>query len=367
MKNKINYIKQQIVFLVCCFSFMLTQAQPETISNKSKISVLTCGIGQEMYTLFGHTALRVQDPEQNLDVVYNWGTFDFNTPNFYSKFVQGSLLYKLDVGSFDAFMYGYSVEDRSVIEQELNLDDTQKSVIWKEINRQLTSEERFYTYGFIRNNCTTKVVDVLNKAYKDGINTNFKANNHSYRYILNEGLSNNYFEKLGINLLFGKPTDKDNNLIFLPIKLQQALEHDTLKVLNKSQLNYVSQHKPNSINSIYTLWAIVIVIALFAKFKFARILYFTITSIFSIALLLVSIYTYHSELHFNILIVFFNPLVLLGLILKNKKIVAVSFFISLLSVFISGLELLKIISPLIFLHLIYYLVLFLYLKKKMID
>src|SRR5690606_41331014 len=80
MNKILKKFKQQIVLLVCCFSFMCIQAQPATLTENAEISVLTCGTGDEMYTLFGHTALRIKDIDQNLDVVYNWGMFDFRTP-----------------------------------------------------------------------------------------------------------------------------------------------------------------------------------------------------------------------------------------------------------------------------------------------
>src|SRR5690554_4203420 len=89
MKKRQNILKQQIVWWICCFSFLFGQAQPQFLSEEAEISVLTCGTGEEMYTLFGHTALRVKDSKQQLDVVYNWGMFDFQTPDFYSKFVKG--------------------------------------------------------------------------------------------------------------------------------------------------------------------------------------------------------------------------------------------------------------------------------------
>src|SRR5690606_2373657 len=142
---KLN-IKQQILLWICCFSFLVGFTQPASLSNQAEISVLTCGIGDEMYTLFGHTALRVNDPAQNLDVVYNWGMFDFRTSNFYSKFVKGDLLYYLDVDRFSDFLYSYTLNNREVVEQVLDLSEREKEEIWTEINRQLKDDDRYYTY-----------------------------------------------------------------------------------------------------------------------------------------------------------------------------------------------------------------------------
>ena len=70
------------------WTFFQGQSQIKTLSEKAEISVLNCGLGNESYSLYGHTALRVKDTSQNLDIVFNYGTFDFNTSNFILKFVK---------------------------------------------------------------------------------------------------------------------------------------------------------------------------------------------------------------------------------------------------------------------------------------
>lgn len=367
MNNFKSNIKQQILLWICCFSFLGGFAQPASLSNQAEMSVLTCGIGDEMYTLFGHTALRVSDPAQNLDVVYNWGMFDFRTPNFYSKFVKGNLLYYLDVDRFSDFLYSYTLDNREVVEQVLDLSEREKEEIWTEINRQLKDDDRYYTYGFIRNNCTTKVVDVINKSIENPLVTNFPSNNYSYRYLLNEGLSNHYFEKLGINLLFGYPTNKKSDLMFLPVKLKEGISYN--KVLKSEKVLNTIDKTQNKIrfNSIYTLWALVVVFAFGALNRKIQLLYFLVVGLFSVFLLIVSLYTHHAELHFNMLILFYNPLFFIGLLLKNKKLLWLAIALSCLSLFFFGFELIRVAAPLIVLNLIYIVVLFLYTRSKKVT
>ena len=360
MNNLVSKFKQQIVLLVCCFSFITVVAQPETLSKNAEISVLTCGTANEMHTLFGHTALRIKDVDQNLDVVYNWGMFDFRTPNFLAKFVKGNLLYYLDVDSFDDFLYNYTVDNREVVEQVLNLSSTEKSKIWTEINRQLKGSDRYYTYGFIRNNCTTKVVDVINKSIEQPLSADFPSNNHSYRYILNEGLNQHYFEKLGINLLFGYSTNKQTDLMFLPIKLKDGISFDKNILKSEKIINKVDNtNTKNSLNSIYALWLIVAIALLGVFNRKSRLIYFLLTAVFSLFLVAVSVYSNHSELQFNTLILFYNPLFFVGLILKNKKIIFLATFLTAISLVFMGLELMLVAAPLIVLHLGYIMVLFL--------
>src|SRR4051812_2221318 len=77
------------------------------LSDMATVSLLTCGPGNELYSVFGHTAIRVHDPLRGMDVVYNYGTFDFDTPNFYLKFVKGDLKYFVSASSYDDFVYTY--------------------------------------------------------------------------------------------------------------------------------------------------------------------------------------------------------------------------------------------------------------------
>lgn len=360
MNNLVSKFKQQIVLLICCFSFITAAAQPETLSERAEISVLTCGTANEMHTLFGHTALRIKDIDQNLDVVYNWGMFDFRTPNFLAKFVKGNLLYYLDVDSFDDFLYNYTVDNREVVEQVLNLSSTEKSKIWTEINRQLKGNDRYYTYGFIRNNCTTKVVDVINKAIEKPLSANFPSNNHSYRYILNEGLDQHYFEKLGINLLFGYSTNKQTDLMFLPIKLKDGISFDKNILKSEKIINKVDNtNTKNSLNSIYTLWLIVAIVLIGIFNKKCRWAYFFVTAVFSLFLVAVSVYSNHYELQFNALILFYNPLFFIGFVLKNKKIIFFATFLMVISLVFMGLELILVAAPLIVLNMAYIMVLFL--------
>lgn len=354
MNNMTFQFKQQIVLLICCFSFIYATAQPQSLSENARISILTCGTGDELYTLFGHTALRVKDADQDLDVVYNWGMFDFRTPGFYTKFIKGNLLYYLDVDRFEDFLYNYEMSRREVVEQELNLTYSQKSEIWNEINRQLKGDDRYYTYGFIRNNCTTKVVDVLNSVLEKPLRTDFPSNNHSYRHILNEGLQDHYFEKLGINLLFGYSTNKQSDLIFLPVKFKDAV------VYNKSVLK--SQHTLYSppevqyskgFNSVLTLWVVVFILS-FGAFKTGiRLGYFVVTAVFGLFLLGVSIFTHHYELHFNAWILFFNPLPAAGIWRKSRKITVIGAVAAACGLLFMGTELVLIAIPLIVLHSIY--------------
>jgi len=104
-----------ILISFCGFS------QNISLSKKAKVSILTCGLGPESYAMYGHTGIRIQDSIYGIDVVYNYGAFDFSTPNFIGRFIKGDLQYFVTNGSFIDFYYIYQAENREIIEQELNL------------------------------------------------------------------------------------------------------------------------------------------------------------------------------------------------------------------------------------------------------
>jgi hypothetical protein len=90
-----------------------------------QISLLTCGPGDELYSAFGHSAIRVWERESNQDFIFNYGTFDFNTPFFYVKFTQRTLDYMLSVSTYDRFIDEYNYQERDVREQVLDLNPEQ--------------------------------------------------------------------------------------------------------------------------------------------------------------------------------------------------------------------------------------------------
>ena len=117
--------------------------------ENSKISLITCSGGSELYSTFGHSALRVQDDSLAIDVIFNFGLFDFNTPNFYMKFLRGRLNYMLGIQTTSDFLWQYNYEGRGVVEQELFLTPSQKREIMDRLNFLYMPENRNYLYSFL--------------------------------------------------------------------------------------------------------------------------------------------------------------------------------------------------------------------------
>lgn len=313
-------------------------AQGYRLSDKAKVSVITCGSGDQLYSIFGHTGLRIFDPATNLDIVYNYGTFDFSTPNFYGKFVKGDLDYFLSTSSFQQFLNEYQSDNRDVFEQELNLNLAQKQQLLEALNKNLFTEERSYRYKFIDKNCTTMVMDKVNEVINGVQITKNKPYESSYRAVINPYLESLYYEKLGINIIFGHRPDSEANQLFLPSELMASLAK--LKVGNKPLVSTTNTHFLQDKSLLKTVWwntsytlLFALLLLVFSNNRFVYLTYLTIAGLLGIFLIAVGLYSSHREVLWNYNALLFSPLFLPLIIYKLKKnSKKIAFFIKLNSV-----------------------------------
>ncbi len=317
-----------VVFvLLLSFLFLPKAFAQLPLSEKAKITLLTCGTGDELYSVFGHTAIRVADPERGMDVVYNFGSFDFSTPNFYLKFIKGDLQYFVSIGSYNDFIAEYIYLERSVYEQALLLNTTQKQYIADELNSILLSDRRFYTYKFIDRNCTTMVADIIAANINGKISMETSDKGKTNREILYGYLDNHFYEKLGISLIFGHKTDKTSDKLFLPLELKEGVANTTINgvPLAKPAITIVdekNEKQENSLwNSFYSFAFVIILIMYFTKNKTVRLTYMIVCGLLGIFFLTVGFYSFHDEITQNYNTLLINPLFLLLAFfsIANKK------------------------------------------------
>ncbi len=134
-----------------------------SLSPSTKISLVTCSPGDELYAAFGHSAIRILDPELGFDRLYNYGTFDMSVDNFYLRFARGDLLYQLSVVQGDADINEHGAIGQGVTEAQLNLTPEQKQSLFVLLETNLAPENRYYRYDFLLDNCSTRVRDVFEK------------------------------------------------------------------------------------------------------------------------------------------------------------------------------------------------------------
>ena len=147
-------------FAICSF-LCINSVNAESDSSALRVSLLTCTPGAELYSVFGHSAMRVVDSAAGTDIVYNYGTFDFNDPDFYTKFVRGKLMYFVSQMNYADFLFEYQYFKRGVVEQELNLSQQQKKKIQSYLFENIREENRYYKYDFLYDNCTTRLRDII--------------------------------------------------------------------------------------------------------------------------------------------------------------------------------------------------------------
>ncbi|TPG40139.1 DUF4105 domain-containing protein [Flavobacterium pectinovorum] len=323
MKNVI--IKKTLFSLLFLLSFIgFSQNLP--LSKDAKISVLTCGLGNESYSFFGHTAIRVADPSNNIDVVYNYGTFDFRTPNFVAKFAKGDLQYYATAHGFGDFVNDYTYEKRSIFEQELLIPQELKQKLFDKLNTVIFSEERFYTYKFIDKNCTSMVVDVINSALNGNVITKKGNTDTTYRSILFPYFNGHFYEQLGTSIIFGTKVDQLGTKIFLPFELKNSLEKTTfqnhpLAAESKTLLSFEKETPTSWWNNIYT-YLFILAFVVLAHNKVVDKIYLLILSLIGVFFVIVGFYSLHQELAMNYNVLLFSPLLLILLlfsVIKNKR------------------------------------------------
>ncbi|MEI8053188.1 MAG: DUF4105 domain-containing protein [Bacteroidota bacterium] len=254
--RRLNYSTMVKPFLFTIFLFTLLcvslQIKAQD-SSRIRVSLLTCEPGEELYSIFGHSAIRIIDSNSVTDYVYNYGTFDFEDPDFYVKFIKGKLLYFISVERTDDFINSYQSENRSIEEQLLNLSENEKKSIQKDLNENLKEENKYYKYDFFLDNCTTRLRDIIskNKNPRPVLPAVMPANKR-FREAIHEYLrkGGQYWSELGIDILLGAPTDRimtASEQQFLPYNLMKAIDKcsNTSLVISKSTI-YQSENNGNN-------------------------------------------------------------------------------------------------------------------------
>ena len=301
-------------------------------SEKAAYSVLTCERGNDLYNLYGHTALRIVDPETNVDWIFNWGMFDFgeDPTEFGFKFIQGKLDYFIAVEDIENFLAQYHFEGRSVYEQTLNLTVAQKENIWSAIQTNLKPENKTYKYDFFLDNCTTRVLHLIRNALGKEVNW-AKLKEHkeyTFRQLLYHQSQSKPWIALAMNLALGSSVDQkadSDDMQFLPKYFQESLNAATINgapLVASERTLFTGELKieePGWLTPETVLWTFffVLLIVTLLKIKFLDYiltsLLFIVTSIAGFAVLWLWFTSDHQTMSNNFHLVWANPLNILAL------------------------------------------------------
>lgn len=315
-----------------------------TLSRKATISLITCGSGDELYSLFGHSAIRIKDESNNIDLAFNYGTFDFDTPNFFTKFAKGQLDYFLSTYPFHYFPASYILENRWVCEQDLNISNEEVNAVFHALILNAQDRNKYYRYDFFFDNCATRIRDILNISISGIIYTNDTIFvNRTIRDEMNRYLLKSSWTHLGLNLALGRFCDmpvNNWNSMYLPdnlaLQLSKAfIKHNsdsTTKLLLTSPPTFLVKPQDVCENDIL-ITPITLIISLLILFftvmfylKNSRLL-FVIDSFFWLTLGLVgslifflSIISSHSICRQNFNLLWISPIYLFYLFPAKRRI-----------------------------------------------
>ena len=297
-------------------------AQDSTRNTKLRFSLITCDAGNDLYTIWGHTAIRVIDSARETDMVYNYGSFDFETPNFLAKFMRGDLKYFISADTYANFLYEYQYYGRDVHEQVLKLTASEKQNWYQALQVNMMGDNRFYLYNFIEDNCTTRIKDGL---FKHAPINQYSIGIRSYREeVVSAPYKNGLgWIGLGIDLLLGAVADQSPDLFqeaFLPKLLYNklALNPGLVKATNHTQFNKKpAAQGDNPIDSLLILLVIYLIVSFWkhkVTQKIASLIDILLLFVFGIGgalVLYMSQFSLHTACHENYNLIWLHPLYLL--------------------------------------------------------
>ena len=228
----------KITFLLIFFPFWAFSNSLNLSENieSTEISVLTCDPGTQIYSLFGHSALRIKNPVNGHDLVVNWGLFEFSESQFQFgyDFAKGRLKYYMGIQLMSNFMIEYRRAKRGVREQVLNLSDQEKYQIIQLLEENYKPKNRKYKYEFFYDNCSSRLRDIIKKVFNENINfyQSPKSNKFTFRETIHKYLESFPWLKLGIDLVLGKKIDvlvSNENLMFLPLNVEQIFDQSLVE------------------------------------------------------------------------------------------------------------------------------------------
>ncbi|MDD3036764.1 DUF4105 domain-containing protein [Bacteroides sp.] len=232
-------MKRIILYTLLSLNLLLLPNEQASASNDSiRLSLLTCAPGEEIYSLFGHTAIRYENLIQGIDVVFNYGMFSYHSPNFIFRFSLGETDYSLGVADFTHFAAEYNFYGRSVWQQTLNLTDEEKVHLINLLQENYRPENRIYRYNFFYDNCATRPRDKIEESITGRV-IYPEGSSHSFRDIVHEYCKNHPWSRFGIDLCIGSEADRpitQRQMMFSPFYLMNFFAN--------AKINHDGQQRP---------------------------------------------------------------------------------------------------------------------------
>tara|TARA_B110000037_G_C17102388_1_gene498549 strand:+ start:970 stop:2130 length:1161 start_codon:yes stop_codon:yes gene_type:complete len=340
-----------VYVFVVLFSFGQARLSPA-----AEISLLTCEKGYELYSAYGHSALRVKDTANDIDVVFNYGTFEIgdNEIEFLKTFVRGTLDYSLSASQYEHFLRTYQYENRGITEQIFNLTLVEKQQVFDRLIVNYQTDERYYRYDFFFDNCSSRIHEILKEVLGDsliyGVDL-MEDSPETFRELIAPAFDFSPWADFGVGIIMGYPTDRiatNKEKMFLPVHLMERFDISTCKeeTFIKSK-EVIFSSIPPTINNpfyqkpifIFTVLFLFVALISFINIKRNKHYYsidyflFFLTGFIGVFFLFMWIETRHSPAFMNMNMFWAMPLNWITLFfLKAKKIAPYLLFMGVLNV-----------------------------------
>ena len=235
----LNFMIKKLYIFVLLSLFSITHNNAQVnLSVYSEISIVTAGPGEALYEKFGHAAIRIKDPVLNLDLIYNYGVFNFNQPNFLLNFADGKMYYVLARYDFNYFLASYKKDKRWLKQQVLNLSTIEKQQLFLYLENNALIENATYPYDPFFNNCASKLKDITTVILQEKVLLNSEniQDKRTLRALMNKEITWNTWGNFGINLITGRILDRERNQLeytYLPDYLFKTIKNGKIKRDNK--------------------------------------------------------------------------------------------------------------------------------------
>ena len=386
----------KIVFFVFLFLLKCNESYCQIkLSLDSEVSILTISPGNSLNDAFGHNGIRIKDLQNRIDLVFDYGRYDFNKKGFYLNFVIGKLNYEIGLLDYISFVENYKLEKRSIYEQNIILNETQKQKLFKKLVLKFNSNEKTYQYDFFYNNCATKIRDDLKEiSDNDILFSNNNVKNLTFRNLIRSHIKTNSWSGVGIDLVLGSVVDKSATLeehMFLPKHLKEILSESKLKSTSEKLVYKTINNENGEIKkksyflfspiSIVSFLSLIILLVTFkdlknsSRNKLLDLLIFLVTGFLGILIIFLWFGTNHraTAFNYNFLWAFCLNILMIKNLTKsnpNKKFISyIKFLIILILLmiihWITGVQSFNYtLSPLVIALLFRYIYLVFYFKLK---
>jgi len=336
LQNTLKTTRQVLAVLLFCLGFSFPAVAQthfeKPLGEKAIVSLLTASPGEEVYAQYGHTAIRVCDPGQHFDLVFNYGLFDFRSQNFLWRFVKGQTDYMVGACSYMDFLLEYQMDNRAVTEQVINLTPKEKEAVWRALIENIQPANRTYRYNFFFNNCATKPRDILIKSIAGTVDYRWEGTFKSLRDEVHFFTNPYPWTRFGIDFALGAQADDSANLKsqqFAPDVLMESFSKAVilsdsaqerplvLETRHPATIDQTLNEKPAWIpGPVLILWLVLLMVAVlsFSEFRKGKTYHllnaaiFTVTGLLGLIIAFMVFFSEHPTTDVNFLLLWLHPI-----------------------------------------------------------